>query len=187
MFGPTKTFYKRFSRNVTAAMLVDENKRFVIRFFCSFTRSGTFLYSVWCLSRLVEKALPVCLRRMERVDKRRTSHESNSTTNLKICLITSIFCFLHLVRRSRSSFKVLTLEDINFFGYLRVSCCSNPPQLPNHPSITFLQLLQALVRRWQNNFRTETFLKGVSSDQKPCFTWAGKCHKTLNKLDALCA
>ena len=39
----------RFSCDVIAAMSADENKRSLISFFCSFTRSSTFLYCYWCL------------------------------------------------------------------------------------------------------------------------------------------
>ena len=48
---------RRFSREVIAAMLVDENKRSLISFFCSSTRSRTFLYCYGCLWNLVENVL----------------------------------------------------------------------------------------------------------------------------------
>ena len=41
--------YRRFSRDMIAAMLADENKKFFISFFCSSTRSRTFFYCSWCL------------------------------------------------------------------------------------------------------------------------------------------
>ena len=55
-FGFT-TLNRRFSGDVITAMLVDENKRSLISFFCSSTRSRTFLHCYWCLWRLVENVL----------------------------------------------------------------------------------------------------------------------------------
>ena len=50
---------RRFSRDVIAAMLVDENKRSLIGFFCSSTKSHTFLYCYWCHYSLVTKCFHV--------------------------------------------------------------------------------------------------------------------------------
>ena len=49
--------YRKFSRDVIADMLVDENKRSLISFSYSSTRSHTFIYCYWCLWRLVENVL----------------------------------------------------------------------------------------------------------------------------------
>ena len=65
LVGPNMNFWPQqlkpchrwFSRDIIVAVLVDENKRSLISFFCSSTRSHTFLYCYWCLQRLVENVL----------------------------------------------------------------------------------------------------------------------------------
>ena len=54
-FLPCCLFYS--NRRFSTTMLVDENKRSPITFFCSSTRSRTFLYCYWCPQRLVENVL----------------------------------------------------------------------------------------------------------------------------------